>query len=520
MKATFLTAYLLLASLVPYAQEQQIQGKPDKIVPGKGSRNKQLKNIRDKKVNLHSDSSISGTEPRESALIDTTLQNKYGDLLSDDPEYTKKYSILHTAVPALGGLVFTWLFDRYVLNADYARIGIDTWKSNLKYGWEWDNDKFGINFVGHPYSGALSYSSGRSKGYNYFTSFGFAAGGSLMWEYFGETTRPSYNDLINTSMSGAFLGEVLYRLSSNILDDRTRGRERVFREIAGGIIDPMRGLNRLIQGKTFRVTNKEVYEKEPLNISLFTGIHRINDKNNGPFGNGRSSIIFNAQFDYGNPFEIRKRKPFDFFRLRTDINFGLQNKFLDNVTGYGILFGKNSQIGKLAILAGGFQYYDYWNNSTFELGAVGLGAGVFSKLSLNKTSNLYTNIHLGFIPLAGNSTEIITDTVTVRNYNFGGGLQGKFESTYNMGKYLNVSLMYYNYLLRTYKGEPGYNFVQIFKPRITVLLYKALSVGFENYIFVNDQNLRDYPASHSVRTEQKIFMLLYFEDPQRKGRYN
>lgn len=520
MKAVILFVFLLLPSLFLNAQVQQVQAKPDMIVTGNGNREKQLEKIKDKKVKLHSDSAIAGNEPRESSLIDTTLQNKYGDLLDDDLEYNKKYSIMKAATAASGGLLFTWLFDRFVLKADYAHIGIDTWKYNLKYGWEWDNDKFGINFVGHPYSGALSFSAARSRGFNYFAALGFATGGSLMWEYFGENTRPSYNDVINTPISGAFLGEVLYRLSSNVLDDRTRGRERVFREIAAGIIDPMRGLNRLMEGKSFRITNKEVYEKEPLNVSLFTGVHRINDKNNGPFGNGSSSLIFNAQFDYGNPFEIRKRKPFDFFRLRADINFGLGNKFLDNITGYGILFGKNFQVGKMALLAGGFQYYDYWNNSTFELGTIGLGAGVFSKLSINKTNNLYTNIHLGFVPLAGNSTEIITDTATVRDYNFGGGLQGKFESTYNMGKYLNISLIYYNYLIRTYHGAPGYNFVQIFKPRITVQVYKALSVGFENYIYVNDQNLRDYPALHSVRTEQKVFLLLYLEDSQRKGRYN
>jgi hypothetical protein len=41
-----------------------------------------------------------------------------------------------------------------------------------------------------------------------------------MWEYFGENTRPSFNDVINTPVNGAFFGEILYRLSSNILDDR------------------------------------------------------------------------------------------------------------------------------------------------------------------------------------------------------------------------------------------------------------------------------------------------------------
>jgi hypothetical protein len=515
MKTTFILTFLLLFTTSLYAQ---VPAKHDTITPGKGTRSQQLDKIKEKKIRLHSDS--TGNQPKKSVLIDSTLQNKYGDLLKDDPKYNKRYPLFQTAMGVPEGLLITWLFDRFVLNADYARIGIKTWKYNLKYGWEWHNDRFGINFVGHPYSGAISFNSARSNGYNYFESFGYAAVGSLMWEYFGENTRPSYNDLINTSISGAALGEILYRLSSNVLDDRTRGGERVFREIMAGLIDPKRELNRLIQGKSFRITNTEVYEKEPLNITLYAGLHRINDENNGPFGNGSNSVMINAQFDYGNPFEIRSRKPFDFFRLRADLNFFVGRKFLDNVTAYGILFGKNSQLGKLDILTGGFQYYDYWDNDIFELGTVGLGGGVFSKLAVSKTSNLYTNLHLAIIPLAGNSTEIVTDTATVRDYNFGGGLQAKFESTLNIGKYADVSLIYYNWLIRTYEGDPGTNFIQILKPRITVKLNKNLRIGFENFFYINDQYLRNSPALHSLRTEQKIFLMLYLEDRQRKGHYN
>lgn len=507
--------FLLFTSLSLYAQ---VPLKPDTISTGKGTRSEQLEKIKEEKIKLHSDT--TGNEPKKSVLIDSTLQNKYGDLLEDDPVYNKKYPLLHTALGVPEALLFTWLFDRFVLNADYARIGIKTWKYNLKKGWEWDNDRFGINFVGHPYSGSLSFNSARSNGYNYYESLGYAAAGSLLWEYFGENTQPSYNDLINTSISGAALGEILYRLSSNVLDDRTRGGERVFREIMAGLIDPKRGLNKLIQGKSFRITNKEVYEKEPLNITLYTGLHWINQRTKGPFEKGTNSYIVNAQFDYGNPFEIRSRKPFDFFRLRADLNFFVGRKLLDNLTGYGILFGKNLQLGKMAILAGGFQYYDYWDNNVFELGTIGFGAGVFSKLPISKTSNLYTNVHLSLVPLAGNSTQIVTDTATIRDYNFGGGLQAKFESTLNLGKYADLSLIYYNWLIRTYHGAPGTNFIQIFKPRVTAHLYHNLSIGVEHFIYINDQHLLHTPALHAVRTEQKLFLLLYLEDRQRKGHYN
>lgn len=413
---------IFLFSIQPLLFSQKKPAKPDSIQPGKGTSDKQLKQIIEKKIRLHSDA--PGDEPKKSILIDSTKQNRYGDLLNDDSVYNKRHPVWVPALQVFAINSFVWSVDRYVLKADFSRVNTTTWNFNLQKGWEWDEDRFGINFIGHPYSGTLSFNAGRSNGYNYFQSSAFSIAGSLMWEYFGENTRPSYNDIINTPISGAFLGEILYRLSSNVLDDRTHGIRRVSREVAAGLINPVRDLNRIIQGKSFTRTNKEVYQKEPLNISLYGGLHIIND------GKAPSQMI-NLQFDYGNPFEKRSRKPFDFFKLRTDLNFGVGRKTLDNVTGYGILFGKNKQVGKLAVLLGGFQYYDYWDNKTFELGTIGFGGGAFSKLPINKTFDLYTNVHAAFIPFAGNSTQRGPDTTQVRDYNFGGGLEGKIESTIN-----------------------------------------------------------------------------------------
>ena len=506
-----------------YAQkalQQNIQkvAPSDSIVPGKGAPEKQLKNIKDEKVEHLSDS--AGNEPKKSALVDTTLQNKYGDLLNDDTTYNKRYPIWIPALEFLGSDAITWAGDRYLLKAEYARISFSTWKYNIKNGWEWDVDRFGINFIGHPYSGTLSYNAGRSNGYPYLTSFSFAVAGSLIWEYFGENTRPSYNDIINTPIDGAFLGEILYRLSSNLLDDRTRGFKRVSRELLAGLINPVRGFNRILQGKTFRVTNKEVYQKEPLNVTLYAGLHKINSSINPSFSKGTNSELINVQFDYGNPFEVRDRKPFDFFKFRTELNFGVGRKILDNITGYGILIGKNRNYEKHSLLAGVFQYYDYWDNKTFELGAIAFGGGLFSKLPLSKKSDLYTNIHLAIVPFAGNSTHFGPDTSQFRDYNFGDGLEAKFESTLNLGKVASLSMVYYFYVIRTYIGLPGNNFIGILKPKLTVCLYKDLSIGFEHFVYYNDRYLRDYPAIHSIRTEQKIFLSLYFEDKQRRGHYN
>jgi len=145
---------------------------------------------------------------------------------------------------------------------------------------------------------------------------------------------------------------------------------------------------------------------------------------------------------------------------------------------------------------------------------------MFSKASIGKKSILYSNIHIGVIPFAGNSTKVGPDISEYRDYDFGDGIEGKLESTVNLGNYATASLIYYYYVIRTYVGAPGDNYIGIFKPRITVRIYKDLNIGYEHYIYYNDRYLRDFTAIHSVRTEQKIFLLIYLENSQRKGHYN
>jgi len=503
----------------------------DTIVPGKGPPKEQLKEIKQEKVKQLSDT--TGNEPKKSALVDTTVKNKYGDLLNDDSLYNKKYSLWIPLCEVLGTNAALHAVDRFYFKYDYSTsVTLNSWNHNLKTGWAWDNDRFGINFGGHPYTGSLYYNIGRSNGYNgYFQSIPFAIEGSLMWEYFGENTLPSYTDLINTTVNGAFLGEVLYRISSNILDDRTKGIQRVAREVVAGIIDPARGFNRLLQGKMFRRTNKEVYQKEPLNITLYGGIHVTNAVSNSISELQSNNAILNIQLEYGNPFELRKRKAFDFFKLRTEFTYGAGRKILDNVLGYGVLFGKNAQIGKLAILMGGFQYYDYWDSKSFELMTIGFGGGVFTKYPISKTTNLYTSVNVAAVPLGANSGRLGPDTSQFRDYSYDNGLEGKFESSLILGNYVTASLVYYYYFMHTYadvvtkdygptiSDVPGNNLIGILKPNITVHLYKTLSVGFEHYVYYGNRYQNSYPAIRSVNTEEKIFLLFYFEDAQRRGHY-
>jgi hypothetical protein len=437
--------------------------------------------------------------------IDSTRYNMFGDLLNDDTLYNKKYPIWIPLVEVPGFNVLLWSINRYVSNADFARIGPNTWSHNLKTGWEWDMDRFGMNFLAHPYSGGLNFTSARANGYNFWESVPFAIGGSLMWEYFGENTLPSYNDIINTPISGAAYGEILYRLSSNLLDDRTTGLERFLRELGAAAISPTRFFNRLVQGKLTRVTRGEVYQKEPLNIELAAG--RRNANNGNGFGSGPPNLNIFGQLDYGYPFEIREWKPYDFFTARAGMNFGVGRKIIENITGYGILFGKNVKSGDLEMLIGAFQHYNYFDNKTFELGAIALGGGIMSKYPFSKESYLFTNFHLGIVPLAGNSTRFGPETSEFRDYNYGGGLETKLESGINLD-WASIQFIGYYFWINTWVGATGNNYIGIIRPRVTVRIYRNINIGFEQMVYYGDLYTAGSGNFHSVRSEQRIYLML------------
>ena len=454
-------------------------------------------------------------------LVDTTdprPRNAYGDLLNDDPKYNRRYPVGLVLARVTSSNVFGWAYTRYIMKEEWAEISLKTWKNNFKYGWEWDNDDFATNFISHPRAGSDYFNVARSNGYSFWASYPFALIGSAEWEWFAENTRPSKNDLINTPISGAFLGEVLYRISSNILDDRRRGRSRVWREAFAGVVNPTRALNRLTQGKMGRVTPFDVYQQEPLNVMLSVGAHRVNDNNK--FGTGSTNAIVNLQLDYGNPFEMRRRKPFDLFRLRLEGRYGDDKRILDNVLGYGLLFGKNIVKGKHALLAGVFQHFDYWNNKIFVLGSLGFGPGIISKIGIGNSSNLYSGLHVAGVPIAGHSTRFGPDTSEFRNYPFGGGWEVRIEERFNMGKWLSVGFNGYYYSIHNYEGSEGKSHVAILKPLMTLRIINNVSIGLEHHVYFDDRFLNKTDELHLKRTEQKIFLQFFFEDKRRYGRYH
>ena len=435
-----------------------------------------------------------------------TVVGKHGNLINDDLQYNPKAPAWAVSAKVLSSNIFNWALNKYYFKATWPSNGIEDWKRNFQRSPEWDYDGFGINFIGHPHTGSYYFNAARANGYGFWQSLPFTIQGSVMWEWLGENERPSYNDLINTPLSGMFLGEVFYRITSNILDDRKSGFERVLRESISAAINPTRALNRLTSGKMFRLTNKEVYQKEPLNLTFSTGFNRVNEGLNKrhEYATAQSNIILQMLMNYGDPYETRDRKPFDYFRLRVELGRGDDKKLIDNVMGFGLLKGKTRQERSLS---GIFQHFDYWRyNEVFEVASMGFGLGALNKVPLGRKGAFNSSLHLALVPLAGNNNAFLPDTEEARAYNFGGGVQSKIESELNVANRIAFGFRTYHYFIKTYSGTSGNSLVGIIKPSLTLRLFKGMHIGAEHHIYHNDRYQPQKEKFHLTRTEQKYFL--------------
>ncbi len=107
---------------------------------------------------------------------------------------------------------------------DLSNIG-SKWYRNVSEGPVLDQDNFFLNWVMHPYFGAVYYMGMRGAGYKWFPSFLFStAVSSLYWEYGVEALaeRPSLQDLIITPTVGSVLGEGFFWAKKKIKGSHDR----------------------------------------------------------------------------------------------------------------------------------------------------------------------------------------------------------------------------------------------------------------------------------------------------------
>ena len=369
------------------------------------------------------------------------------------------------AAEATGINVGVQLFDRYALNSDFAQTTLNSLKRNFTDGMVWDNDFFITNLFAHPYHGNLYFNAARSNGLNFWESAPYALGGSLMWEFLGETEPPAINDVIATTCGGIAIGEMTHRLSRTVLDDRDRGGSRFLREAAATIINPIQGLHRIFSGDAWRVRSDHYryhdFSKIPVDMSFSVGWRYLAD--NGALFRGIHAPYVNITLMYGTPVDgERHTTPYDFFDLETNAAFGGGQPFVNTLNIVGRLWStpildKKDMAGEFGI----YQHFNYYDAKPIEDGseltpyriseAAGFGPGFI--LSLPQTgamTKLEQRIFTSGILLGGTKSDYFN--VIERDYNMGSGFSVKSKTQIEFGKFGRFMLNAKYFRIYTWKG--------------------------------------------------------------------
>jgi hypothetical protein len=310
-----------------------------------------------------------------------------------------------------------------------------------------------------------------------------------MWEIAMENELPSSNDLISTTTSGIVLGEISYRVSSLLLNENATGGERVWREVAAGVLSPVHGLNRLLTGKSWSIGPKP--EHQNYSISLSTGMLGLFvDRNlyqKHPHG------YLNAYLDYGNPFSLSTSyEPFDYFNVNIGLGFSTNNTII-NIAGSGMLWGSKMKIfqnGKSTI--GIFKNYDFLNTATYRVGSSSVGIGLITKVQLSEPY-IFESMFIPSVILVGAINSEYAEPIG-RDYNLGPGLDGKMRASITNNNFGKLYVAYDRSWIYVISGARGDEVVGIWQAGAQVQLSHTTSWAFEylNYSHIGIYN--EYPS--------------------------
>ena len=360
------------------------------------------------------------------------------------------------------------LFDRWVLNSDFAQTTLRTLKRNFTDGMVWDNDFFITNMFAHPYHGNLYFNAARTNGLTFWESAPYALLGSAMWEFLGETEPPAINDIIATTCGGMAIGEMTHRLSLTMLDDRDRGFRRFLREAAAAIVNPIQGLHRIISGDAWRISNTHYryhdFNEIPIDGSVTVGWRYLAD--DGALFRGIHAPYVNLTLTYGTSVDGDKHNtPYDFFDVQANAAFGGGQPMVNTLNIVGRLWStpildKKDMAGEFGI----YQHFNYYDAKPIEDGssltpyriseAAGFGPGFI--LGLPQTgglSKLEQRIFLSGILLGGTKSDYFN--VIERDYNMGMGFSVKSKTQLEFGRFGRFTLDAKYFRLYTFKGYEG-----------------------------------------------------------------
>jgi hypothetical protein len=285
----------------------------------------------------------------------------------------------------------TWAYNWYVQRWPWANVGVNSWGVNLRDGFVWDNDCFLDDQLAHPYHGSFYHNSARASGFGFWASLPFVAAGSATWELFGETITASINDLINTTLGGAALGEVTFRLSSLLAGGRPVGRNNIGRELAAFALSPMARAQGLLSARADPI-------RDPATVpSVESAVFAV--------GRQSAQSFLEVRLRYGDPFDAGPMRPYDAFEFRLQVTPDAAG-IVHHADVSGLLARRTlSGSPRNRLLLGLYHHYNYDDFVGLQSSGNSVSAALLYQRSLGRRAVLNLSTHAEGILLGGISAD-------------------------------------------------------------------------------------------------------------------
>ena len=395
--------------------------------------------------------------------------------------------------------IVVWGYNEYIRGANFTQVSPRTWWDNIKTGWFYDDNHFNNNQFAHPYHGSLYYNAGRSTGHSYWESALFALAGSFNWECCGETHRMAINDWIATGIGGTAIGEMTYRIGSTFLDNTSTGSSRIWKEVGNFVLNPVRGVNRLGSGRWSRTlpNPQSPYDRIApfLTNHLLAGVRVIGE---GESITDSTEIHGFIEFDFrfGSVFDDGRRKPFDWFNVSVQGNFG-DEEFLGRLQIKGNMFSKDlKKSEKTQHVFAVAQDYDYINNNLFQFGGQSVSPGIWSRWTVSDKFRLVTRLEAFLMLMGAVNSEFaflaeLPDVSRLREYDYGPGVGGGASITAQIAGKPVATLFYRMQWISVVNGSSdsggdANHYVHFGGIRANVPIYKGFGLGADAFVFLRN----------------------------------
>ncbi|CAN5684497.1 hypothetical protein BH10BDE1_BH10BDE1_00530 [soil metagenome] len=233
------------------------------------------------------------------AVMDQVDSVEFRKVIDTNLFSTDKNVVTDTRNIAVGmGLMMglLWVMPESVTKWDKEQVRenpgglLSRWRENVNKGPVIDHDDPWINYLGHPLSGAATYTMARHSGNGPLASFGYSvAMSTFFWEYGVEAFAevPSIQDLIVTPVIGSLIGEAFIGVERKIHEnnDHVFGSKRLGK-IALIVLSPADAFSKVVNA----TIGKSILKNGSTDITL--------RRYNNIFGQQVNILGFQLRFEF------------------------------------------------------------------------------------------------------------------------------------------------------------------------------------------------------------------------------